>query len=56
MLEWNIADDEGLDARMPKPHSYDAIVTFDGEEVAGFNQEKPAARMAISRRTRTGGA
>ena len=42
MLEWNIADDEeGLDARMPKPHSYDAIVTFDGEEVAGFNQEKP---------------
>lgn len=41
MLEWNIADDEeGLDARMPKPHSYDAIVTFDGEEVASFNQEK----------------
>lgn len=41
MLEWNIADDEeGLDARMPKPHSYDAIVTFDGEEVARFNQEK----------------
>lgn len=41
MLEWNIADDEeGLDARMPKPHSYDAIVTFDGEEVASFNQGK----------------
>lgn len=45
MLEWNIADDEeGLDARMPKPHSYDAIVTFDGEEVASFNQEKNRGR------------
>ena len=38
MLGWYIEDEKAITERMPKPHAYDAIITFGGGEVASADE------------------
>lgn len=45
MLKWDLEDDEEtIDSRMPKPHGYDAIITFGGQEMASIDVNQKAGR------------
>lgn len=37
MLGWYIEDEKAITERMPKPHAYDAIITFGGQEMASID-------------------
>lgn len=45
MLKWNLEDEEEtIDSRMPKPHGYNAIITFGGKEMASIDVNQKAGR------------
>lgn len=40
MLGWYIEDEKAITERMPKPHAYDAIITFGGQEMASIDLDQ----------------
>lgn len=44
MLEWYIDDEKAIGSRIPKPHEYDAIITFGGKEMASIDVNQKAGR------------
>lgn len=40
MLGWYIEDEKAITERMPKPHAYDAIITFGGQEMASIGLDQ----------------
>jgi hypothetical protein len=40
MLGWYIEDEKAITERMPKPHGYDAIITFGGQEMASIDLDQ----------------
>lgn len=42
MLEWYIDDEKAIGSRIPKPHEYDAIITFGGKEMASIDVNQKA--------------
>lgn len=46
MLEWYIDDEKAIGSRIPKPHEYDAIITFGGKEMASIDVNQKAGHSA----------
>nr|DAO43727.1 MAG TPA: crystallin beta/gamma motif-containing protein [Caudoviricetes sp.] len=44
MLEWYIDDEKAIGSRIPKPHEYNAIITFGGQEMASIDVNQKAGR------------
>lgn len=44
MLEWYIDDEKAIGSRIPKPHEYDAVITFGGKEMASIDANQKAGR------------
>lgn len=44
MLEWYIDDEKAIGSRIPKPHEYNAIITFGGKEMASIDINQKAGR------------
>lgn len=44
MLEWYIDDEKAIGSRIPKPHEYDAIITFGGQKMASIDVNQKAGR------------
>lgn len=45
MLKWDLEDEEEtIDSRMPKPHGYNAIVTFGGQKMASIDVNQKTGR------------
>ena len=42
MLGWYIEDEKAITERMPKPHAYDAIIIFGGQEMASIDLDQKA--------------